>query len=344
MKWFSALLLALLLSGCAGLRLSMNQHALQDFQQAIATQHFKQAEQLAANLPASHKDHAAVQKALPSLRQAEQKFASDSLRNARKLAGSQQLQTAIDLLTEARQTLPNPPAELEKLQTQLQQQQQQQIHQHQADLLASEADWLLDQQSSLDYLIRQQENVSARDQAQHLKQRQPQLAQQLVELGQAFAKRDDWQNSYRCLSLAQRLGATHLPKDTLKQAQAQLQRAQQQRTQQRREAQQTEADERLARYQQSQLMADLLAARDYINANNQHDSLKTQADTLKQLSQRRFNHDMHLGDTLYASGHYQSAERIWRRLAPLYPHNNELAKKLERVQKVLHSLDTLKPH
>lgn len=342
MRFLSALLLALLLSGCSSLLLSMNQQALEDFQSAIDTQHFKQAEQMAANLPASHKDYAAIQKQLPTLRQAEQAFADDSLRSARKLAASQQLQPAIDLLAQARLTLPAPPASLEQLQQQLQQQQRQQIDQHQADLLTSEADWLLGQQANLAYLTQQQQNASARQQASALKARQPQLADQLVELGQAFAQRKDWQSSYRCLSLAQQLGAAKLPQDTLKQAQSHLQRAQQQRQQQRREKQQAEADERIARYQKSQLMVDLLAARDYINAHSDEDALKQQAATVNKLSQQRFNHDMHLGDTLYASGHYQSAEHIWRRLSPLYPHNSELAKKLERVEKVLHSLNSLK--
>src|SRR5690606_22944548 len=264
MRLLPTLLLALLLSGCSSLLLSMNQHALDDFQSAIDTQHFKKAEQMATNLPASHKDYAAIQKLLPALRQAEQSFADDSLRSARKLAASQQLQPAIDLLAQARLTLPEPPANLEQLQQQLQQQQRQQIDQHQADLLTSEADWLLDQQATLTYLTQQQQNASARQQASALKTRQPQLANELVELGQAFAQRKDWQSSYRCLSLAQQLGAAKLPQDTLKQAQAHLQRTQQQHQRQRREKQQAEADERIARYRKSQLMVDLLAARDYI--------------------------------------------------------------------------------
>lgn len=344
MKLISALLLALLLCGCSSLRLSLNPHVLQDFQQAIDAQQFKQAEQIAAKLPASHKEYAAVQKALPSLRQAEQDAADKSLRAARKLAANQQLQAALDLLAQTRNNLPKPPASLTQLQTQLEQQQTQQIIQHQSDLLTSEAAWLLDQQATLNYLATQQQNSHARQQAESLQQRQPQLAQQLVQLGQLFAAQKDWQASFHCLSLAKRLGASKLPQDTLKLAQDQLQKAQHQRQQQRQQQQQEEVQTQIARYQKSHLMADLLAARAYVKTHNRRGELNDQAAALDKLSQQRFNHDMHLGDTLYASGHYQSAKRIWQRLAPLYPNNGELAKKLERVNRVLHSLNTLKPH
>ena len=50
---------------------------------------------------------------------------------------------------------------------------------------------------------------------------------------------------------------------------------------------------------------------------------------------------MNTGEALYARGQYKEAYRIWKQVAPLYPNDEELNKKLERSRRVLTNLRSL---
>lgn len=344
MKLPLTLLLCTLIAACSSLPLTFDPHALSDFKQAIKQQDFKRAQLIATQLPTYNDDYAAIQQALPALKQAKQQFVASALAQARTLATKQHWQAAIDLLTQANAKLAQADAGLSTLREQLLVVQQQQVTEQLTQLLGGEAEWLLKQRDTLTFLARQQLDMSAHKKARHLEQRRYQLGAQLVEQGLNYAHQSNWQASFYCLQLAQRLGADDFPQATFDKARAQLQHQQQHNQDQRNQQQQQEADRRIGVYRKSLRINDLLDARNYLNNHRDNTTLATQRKLVTRLSQQRYKDDMKLGDSFYANGNYRLAEHVWKRLAPLYPDNNELSKKLARVEKVLSSLNRLKDH
>lgn len=342
MKRLVSLLLLLSLSGCTSLLLTFNSHVVQDFQQAISQHHFQKAHDIVANLPTDHAAYAAIQKHLPELHQAEKAFTQNSLKLAHQLADDHQLQAAISLLETSRQALPKPSDKLHDALAHYKAIQQQQINVRMASLLTHQASWILTQQSSLNYLSQQPRDAHISAQANAILARSPKLATQLRDLGVTFFEQRQWQSSFHCLTLAKQLGADPFPDDKLAKALAHLDQKRQQRKQQRLQHRRHEADARISRYQTSRLISDLLAAKQYLDKLENVPGLADRIKRVEQLSKQRFQHDLQLGDSLYTSGHYRSAKRIWEQLSPLFPNNADLAKKLDRVDKVINSLHSLR--
>jgi hypothetical protein len=335
-----ALCLLSLLGGCSTL-LVFNTHALRDFQQDIKEQQFQKAAWLANHLPPSSKDYAAIQQALPELHQAEKQFVKKSLSNARHLADNDNLQAAIVLLAQANDRLTTPSDTLGSLHRELLQQQRQQTQQNMVTLLTTRARWLQNATAMLKQLQQQQQDQHASDLAKQLQKQQPELARQLLKLGTQLATDKDWKNSAYCLKMAGQLGAR--PSSALlAQVKHRLGQARSERELQHQAQLRQEAEARISRYNKSDAITDLLAARNYIRTHNEDDALAEASATIQQLSRKRLQHDIHLGDTFYANGDYQHAEQVWQQLAPLSPGNHELEKRLDRVARVLHSLQALK--
>lgn len=332
------LLACLWFGGCAHFAVPPT---LDDFQAALAQHDFVRARHLTERLQTTNPEALDLDRIQQQLDNAEQQFVTQSIRQAGQLDKQRNLQEAIDLLTENSEKLSKPYDQLNKTLTALVQKQIKGINQQFNRILVSEATWMLEQKSDIRQLGQQQQNDSARRRAAELNQRQPILAQQLADMGQYFANETQWYTSDRSLTLAQQLGA-ELPDGLHDSVKQHLQRFRQHRQQQQNQQYQQEADRRIAKYNSSQQLSDLLAARDYIETNKNTGTLTKQETQITLLSRKRFEKDMKLGDSFYTSGNYVSAQRIWKRIAPLYPDHPELSKKLERVEQVRQSLHSLK--
>lgn len=222
----------------------------------------------------------------------------------------------------------------------LEQRQQLRFRQLAADVLVSESKWLLGREASTEQLntLTQKE---ALDMARRLNARRADIAVQMAELGQHFAEQKDWQRTRDLLDGARLLNRSAERDPQLVTAERQLAnvanrqvRAAAQRTRQR-------ADTLIEQYRKTESIKDLIAARDYLQSNNQDGSLDEGATRLESLSRERFRTGLKRGDSLYAAGDYAAAEKIWKEVAPLYPNDTELASKMERVRRVLENLKTL---
>ena len=85
----------------------------------------------------------------------------------------------------------------------------------------------------------------------------------------------------------------------------------------------------------------MLAARHFLSQHQGNPVLAGHRERLEQWARRRFAEEMNTGEALYARGQYREAYRIWKQVAPLYPDNEELNKKLERSRRVLANLRSL---
>lgn len=222
----------------------------------------------------------------------------------------------------------------------LEQRQQLRFRQLAADVLVSESKWLLGREASTEQLntLTQKE---ALDMARQLIARRANIAEQMSQLGHYFAEQKDWQRTRDLLDGARLLSRSAERDPQLVTAERQLAnvanrqvRAAAQRTRQR-------ADTLIEQYRKTESIKDLIAARDYLQSNNQDGSLDEGATRLESLSRERFRTGLKRGDSLYAAGDYAAAEKIWKEVAPLYPNDTELAGKMERVRRVLENLKTL---
>ena len=102
------------------------------------------------------------------------------------------------------------------------------------------------------------------------------------------------------------------------------------------------ADALIEAYRKSGTIDDLVAARDYLQKNNQDGTLDEVASSLEGLCRERFNQGIRKGDSFYAAGNYPQAEKIWLEVSPLYPGDSELSGKIDRVRRVLGNLQNLK--
>lgn len=333
--------MALWLASCTHLAPSTD-----NFYTALEQHRFHDAQQIvnrlssAASNEEQQKDREQLEQKLVA---AETQFASQSISQAKALEKQQNLQEAIDLLTENADKLSQPSEQLNQLLDTLVQKQTKHVNQQFNRTLVSEALWMLEQKSTIQQLSQQQNNSEAQQTAGQLITRQPILAQQLISMGQYFANERQWYTSDRNLTLAQQLGA-ELPEGLHGEVKQHLQQFRQRRQDRQNQHYRQEANQRIAKYNKSQQLADLLAARDYVEANKDTGVLDQQEKQITLLCRERFEKDMKLGDSFYTNGNYVSAQRIWKRIAPLYPDHPELNKKLERVNKVRQSLRQLKPH
>lgn len=328
-----------LLASCT----TLSPHPLEDFQQAAKTQDFRQAERIADRIGADHPDHAAVQKQLPQLRRSEQQYLTDTTTAVRSHLDRQQFDKARELIAGAEKKLPaGNRQDMDTLKQEVARQEQQQTNLRLADLWNSEAEWLLGQQSSLAFLGNQSIDRPAQRAARSLADRRQALAGQLATLGSQFAELEDWNSSQRCLVMAERLDKSMSQPELLARVQARISAIRSRQVQQKNGQLQDEANALVARYRDSKKIGDLLAALRFVNARNRNGELLDQAQLLDAARHERIEQDMKQGDAFYANGRYAEAKRSWHSLTPLAPDNDELKKKLERVNRVLESLDTLK--
>ncbi|MCC1497514.1 hypothetical protein [Alcanivorax sp. 1008] len=217
----------------------------------------------------------------------------------------------------------------------------QRLQQLRADLLSSEADWLLAHRSSINQLEtlanRQADNLAS--QIQH---RQSDLADEMSQLGYFFAEQNDWRRTQVLLGGARKLRDSEEYDPLLTEAERQLAGAAHRREQAASARTQQRANALIEAYRKSDSINDLVTARDYLQKNNEDGSLDEIASDLESLCRERFDQGVRKGDRLYAAGNYPEAEKTWQEVLPLYPGDGDLSGKIQRVQRVLSNLQNLK--
>ncbi|MEE4251381.1 MAG: hypothetical protein V2I38_12380 [Alcanivoracaceae bacterium] len=222
----------------------------------------------------------------------------------------------------------------------LEQRQNQRLQQLHADLLASEADWLLSRKSSIGQL-QTLANRQAEILAGAMHHRQSDLADEMSRLGYFFAEQQDWRRTRLLLDGARKLRNSDQQDPLLAEAEKQLASAAHRREQATSVRIRQRADALIEAYRKSGTIKDLVSARDYLQKSNQDGALDEVASSLESLCRERFSRGIHEGDKLYAAGNYAQAEKIWLEVSPLYPGSTELAGKIDRVKRVLGNLQSL---
>ncbi len=332
------LLMLILLGGCVG-TIPMNVDAEAELAAARKAGDHARALQIVDRVSAKHPQYDALLMQRESVLKDIEQYQQQHIRDASNLASSGRWQEAFALIDQLSREW-RDSALVTQAKQELEQRQQLRFRQLAADVLVSESKWLLGREANAEQLntLTRKEAV---EMARQLTDRRADVAGQMELLGKFFAEQNDWPRTRDLLDGARLLNRSDERDPQLLAAERHLAsvanrqvRAAAQRTRQR-------ADALIEQYRKTESIKDLIAARDYLQSNNQDGSLDEGAGRLESLSRERFRTGLKLGDSLYAAGDYVAAEKTWKEVAPLYPNDNQLAGKLERVSKVLQTLKTL---
>ena len=282
----------------------------------------------------------ALQARIDDARDTIVRFERDSIRTAQRHAGNGDWQQALGTLDQALRQWPYGEP-LRRARSELDQQQIASLVGLRTELFADEAQWLRSQRTALEKLARYAD-PSARMLSARLTQREAEVLEELVTLGEWHAGQGNWRLTRQALRGAALLDDQHAAHPALTKAESHLSSANQRARENRSETLREEARDRLARYRTSQSVPDLVSARHYIREHRQRGHLEAEHETVERLCRERVSRDNAEGDARYARGDYAGAYQLWREVAPLAPEDADLAKKLDRTRRVLDSLEQLK--
>ena len=341
-RWKTSAVVVLLifqLGGCAHHAVMRSEDLTAELANARSDNNYSLAWHIVERVPASHSQYDDIQAQREALERDINRYQQQQIQQAEGLASSGRWQEAFSALEGLERQWPGHD-QVVAAQEKLQQRQALRIRQLDSDIQLAEGRWLAGQRSNIDQLGNFADRASAQYQRQ-LDARRIQLASQLEQAGHFFGEQKDWPRTRDLLRTAQQLSGSSERDPVLQEAERQLanaahrqERAAQQRVRQR-------AETLLETYQKSGRIEDLVSARDYLTRHNQAGNLDDIGTRLESLSRERFRTGLLQGDGLYAAGRYMEAQKSWQLVAPLYPTDPELSKKMDRVERVLQNLRTL---
>ena len=332
------LLLSLAQTGCVR-HAAPDEDLVSQVSAARAEGDLKRALDLTGRAADTHPQHGDMQRARTQILRDIETRQKQRIQEADALASSGRWQEAFALL----ETLQREWRQSELIASarhELENRQNNRLKQLQADLLVAEGNWLRSQHSQIGQLTTLADGGAQRL-ATQLAQRRSEVVASLNALGQHFGTLQDWSRTRDLLDLARQLSDSGQRDPLLAEAEQRLASAahRQERAASQRARQQGES--LLERYRTSRTIEDLVAARDYLQRHNRDGRLDDIASRLESLSRERFRQGLRQGDNRYASGDYAGARQAWREIAPLYPEDNDLGSRLDRVDRVLQNLQRL---
>jgi len=352
----SAILLALLLPLLAGcpqmqaIRFSQDRPEMLD--NLIEQHEFVRARQLTGRYPAI--DTPEIQARISRL---ESEYASEKLALARKRESEDDLLSAVQTLTEGLEQVPHDD-NMRSLRAKIEARREHQLRINQRGRLVARADYLFDQQQ----LYKQQGNLKApgfmqRREMAHVEDESLDVARQLLEHARYARESGDNAAAKTCLVLSLELDesieAHDMLVDILKVEQSNIRTAQQAIENRRAE------QERQQAVREKQVTEQLLVAtREALESNQLQDARvalaqipsSTSTDTevlaaqnsVEEVVGTRVRELLVKGDAEYRAEHILEALKNWTEALSLDPDNQEVRERIERANKVLARLETLK--
>nr|WP_281502364.1 hypothetical protein [Alcanivorax sp. S6407] len=325
---------ASVLGGCASLG-----NPEQKVIAALEDQNYARAIEVIDDTPESHKQYALLQEQYAGILQASDEYRQHLVQEAEAYGRHQEWASAFELLESNRDKVVAPYA-IDELTATLAILEGRQLNELLAERRAEQAEAMLESTQLSETLAKFRDSRAVAEK-QRLDEERELLVADLKRLGEYFAEQQKWMQARDLLRYAHQLAPDQDPSPQLAKAQQVLNNADQRARAKRNQGLQAEAEQLMARYQRDGSMDSLLAARRFLNRHSNNNVLDKHRERLEQWSRRRFNEEMNTGEALYARGQYKEAYRIWKQLAPLYPNDEELNKKLERSRRVLSNLKSL---
>lgn len=326
----------LLLSGCSLLPTSSD--PAQRIDAALSEHRYATALAIIDGAEATQSDYSALQARRDEVARASQRYRDEVLREARRLADNEQWWEAHALLMRAAPlVLESEP--IDALGEQLREQEAAALRERLTRWYLALGQALLNS-GQVDQALAPFDTPEADIAATEWRRLHHRTTTALTELGHFYAEQRQWEAALRTLEMAQRLSPDQPPPQALASARQAIDSAHSRQQTAREEAHRKKAQELVARYQDSESLDDLLAARTFLLRYPDQD-LEPLRQRVDRWCQQRFADAMARGEALYARGEYRTAYRLWKQVVPLEPDNTELNSKLERSRRVLENLRTL---
>ncbi|MGK0393694.1 MULTISPECIES: hypothetical protein [unclassified Alcanivorax] len=332
----SSLTLATVLAGCTTFA---NLHPENDVSAALEQHDYAKAAQIIEQTDPKHPQYAILQEQYAGVRLASQEYRLHVVQQAEELARKQQWDAAFTLLETNRDKVLDSSA-IDELRNTLVPMEARQLNPLLAERRQAQAQALLSNKDLALHLA-DFHALAAKQERQALAEERELLIADLTTLGNYFADQEQWVQARNLLRYAHQLAPEAEPAPKLAQAQQVLNNEQRRARAKRNRALQAEAEQLMTRYQRNGQLQSLLSARAFLNQQKNNPALASHRKRLEQWCRRRFAEEINTGEALYAHGQYREAYRIWKQIAPLYPDNEELNKKLERSERVLNNLRDL---
>jgi len=330
----AGLVMVVLLGGCATLG-----DPERRVSEALAEGNYARAAAIIEDTHPAHDQYALLQEQYPGIIMASHQYRQRLILEAGAMSRKQHWEQAHTLVKNHRHKVVDPSA-LDEMLTALISLEEHQLNQVLAERRRAQARALQDS-AGLTEKLSGFHLPRAKQEQQELAEERLFVANDLTRLGEYFAQRQQWLLARDLLSSAHQLAPDQPPSAQLAKAQQILNDASQRARARHNRALLSEADQLMARYQRNGQLDSLLAARSFLNKHQNNPALADHQKRLEQWARRRFSEEMNTGEALYARGQYREAYRIWKQVAPLYPDNEELNKKLERSRRVLANLRSL---
>lgn len=333
------LVLFCLIGGCARVTLLTSSDIVAEVELAQQQHDYNRAWYYLNNIRETHPQYDQVPALRERLEASTANFEQTEISNARSLASAGRWPQAFATLKQAQQQW-RQSEPLQQEEKALRERETLLFNRLRTDLLVDEARWLASRQDT----IRQLSTLDRSDalaMKSYLEQRKLELVDTLNFLGEAFAAQEDWPRTRDLLNASMQLSGEKTAPPALVTARQHLSQLASKNRQVREQKVQNQALELLNRYDQSLALKDLLAAREYISANNNSGQLDQYASRLEAICKQRFRQGLSEGEALYAQGKYEQAYDTWQGIAQIYPGDAELEKKIDRARKVLTNLKAL---
>ena len=334
------MLLLLFTSGCAGLRLMWAQDPLGEIDEALAEEDLNRAYTIIEQLPRRHGQHEEVQAQRPRLEEKASAFEQQRIARAEELAAEERWGAAVDELDDALARWSHGEA-LQEARERIREQEHRALLGLRADLALAESRWLLREQERRE-LLDGFAAPAASEHRQRLTQRRESLSEELRYLAGEL-RDEDWTRVRHLMESALALSTEEEDEEDralLEEAQKQLAEKDASRRARHQASLRERISDDLDRYAESNRIEDLVRARTHLG-ENPDDGLQEEYRKVRELVKQRVEQDIARGDSLYARGAYREALEHWKGLVPLAPEHEGLRSRLNRLERVLQSLERL---
>lgn len=334
------LLLTFALASCARLEVMVSDDIEADILAALDADDYRRASRLLSGVSPKHPDYETIAALDSRIRASQENYQRRKIAEAADLANGRRWQQAHALLKDVAARSPRGDSAIADAEDKLATRERIYYERLEGQVLLGKAQWLADttpRQPRLAELTLRDASRLTRE----LDAMKQETAARLTELGRAAGAREEWMTARDLLRAAQQLAPSAEPDPVLEAAQTWLNSNASKKRKRTESAQQAEADRLIAAYRDSGDLAQLLAARQYVEAHTRGSHLEQARQEVASLCLEQFDQGMRDGEKRYASGDYEGALEQWRAIQPIFPNHSELEKKMARVYRVLESLESL---
>ena len=334
------LLLSFSLLGACSFLQSFHTQTPEHVEALIRAKDYGKAQKILQHVNTTHPDYTKLMAQKKRLQKLSRKLETDTLALLERLQKQNEWQQALQILNEARATLPQSQV-LRQAEKTFLTARQKRINELNMKLDIHKGIWLRDAEPLLDAIVHTQpNNYERRQQQQAFSQEKARTLRNLVRCAREAMDEELYELGRRCLELSREFDSKGKYHAELKQAEEKLRHHDQAWQQQQNRISEALIEELRQGYSHDKLLRASRHLRK-LSSRKQTGKGKKYSDQLRQEIDKGIAQRMDAGRRLYSEGKITEALRIWTSLRPITPDNEALEAHISRAQRVLEKLERL---